>query len=117
MALRGATTVARDDGDAIAGATTELLRTMFERNGVAAEDLVSVVFTATPDLTADFPAAAARRLGISDVPLLCAQEIDVTGALPRCVRVLVHFYGRQERGALHHVYLGEARRLRSDLSD
>jgi chorismate mutase len=89
---------------------------MFERNGVDPDDLVSLLFTATPDLRAEFPAAAARRIGVSDCPLLCAQEIDVAGAIPRCVRVLMHLYTTRERTALRHVYLGEARRLRTDLS-
>lgn len=117
MALRGATTAREDSADAIVSATVELLQALFERNDVALGDLVSLVFTATPDLVAEFPAAAARKLGISDVPLLCAREIDVAGAVPRCIRVLVHLYSRHERATLRHVYLGNARRLRSDLAD
>jgi chorismate mutase len=116
-ALRGATTIERDDADRIVAGTAELLATLLERNGVAARDLVSVTFTATPDLTAEFPAAAARRIGISDVPLLCAREIDVPGAIPRCIRVLVHLYTRRARGELRHVYLRGARQLRTDLPE
>jgi chorismate mutase len=115
-ALRGATTVSSDDADAIVSATAELLDVLLQANGVALDDLVSVVFTATPDLSAEFPAAAARRLGISDVPLLCAQEINVPGSIPRCVRVLVHLYSQRDRQSLQHVYLGDARQLRTDLS-
>ncbi len=115
--LRGATTVAHDDADAIVAATEDLLETMLERNEVATDDLVSVVFTSTPDLTAEFPAAAARRLGIDHIPLLCAREIDVPGSVPRCIRVLMHLYTERDHGTLRHVYLKEARRLRSDLPE
>jgi chorismate mutase len=114
-ALRGATTVMHDDPDAVHEATVELLTEMFSRNGVAADDVVSVVFTATPDLTSEFPAVAARALGLSDVPLLCAAEIAVEGALPRCIRVLLHLYTDLQAGELRHVYLREARALRADL--
>ncbi len=112
-ALRGATSVSGNDERAIVDATAELLRELLERNGAAPEDLVSIVFTSTPDLTAAFPAAAARALGIDGVPLLCASEIPVQGALARCVRVLVHFYTQRAPDGLEHVYLGEAQRLRS----
>jgi chorismate mutase len=113
--LRGAITVGSDDADAIVAATQELLEALFDKNGVELRDLVSLLFTATPDLTAEFPAAAARKLGIEDVPLLCAQEIDVPDALPRCIRVLVHLYSSRSRADLRHVYLGDARELRADL--
>ncbi|MGH2730070.1 MAG: chorismate mutase [Actinomycetota bacterium] len=116
-ALRGAITVDRNDGAAIVAATVELLQTLWARNGVHAADLVSLIFTSTPDLDAEFPAAAARKLGISDVPLLCAREIDVPGAVPRCIRVLVHLHTDKDRGALRHVYLGDARQLRTDLPE
>lgn len=114
-ALRGATTVERDDAETIIEATRELLEEMLVRNGVATEDLISLVFTATPDLVSDFPAAAARAIGISDVPLLCAREIAVDGALPRCIRVLMHLHTTRSRGQLRHVYLNGATSLRSDL--
>ncbi|MFN2489003.1 MAG: chorismate mutase [Actinomycetota bacterium] len=117
QALRGATTVVRDDEGAIVEATAGLLRAVFERNDIAHDDIVSLVFTATPDLTSEFPAAAARLIGISDVPLLCASEIDVRGAIPRCIRVLAHVYTELARGSLRHVYLGEARQLRTDLPE
>jgi chorismate mutase len=116
-ALRGATTVARDDAGAIVDATVELLETMLERNRVGRDDLVSAIFTATPDLTAEFPAAAARKLGISEVPLLCATEIAVPGAVPRCIPVLLHLYTERDHETLRHVYLGEARQLRTDLRE
>ena len=114
-ALRGATTVAQDDAVLIADATLELLQQMMDRNGAAPEDLISLVFTATPDLTAEFPAVAARKLGLAGVPLLCTREIDVPGALPRCIRVLMHLYTDRDYGSLRHVYLGEAQSLRTDL--
>lgn len=116
-ALRGAITVASNDGGAIIEATTELLQTLFDRNEVAREDLVSLIFTSTPDLDAEFPAAAARKLGISDVPLLCAREIDVPGAVDRCIRVLVHLHTDRDHAQLRHVYLGDARQLRTDLRE
>lgn len=114
-ALRGATTVERDDAQAIIEATRELLEEMLVRNEVATEDLISLVFTATPDLASEFPAAAARAIGISDVPLLCAREIAVEGALPRCVRVLMHLHTTRSRAELRHIYLNEATSLRADL--
>lgn len=114
-ALRGAITAAANDPDSIVEATARLLATMLERNGVGHDDLVSMIFTVTGDLDAEFPAAAARRIGISDIPLLCAREIDVPGAVPRCIRVLMHLYSERDHSALRHVYLGEARQLRTDL--
>lgn len=114
-ALRGAITVDADRPGLVVDATVELLREMLARNEARAEDLISVVFTATTDLTSEFPAAAARTIGISDVPLLCAQEIPVPGALPRCIRVLMHLYTERDYAGLRHVYLGGARALRTDL--
>jgi chorismate mutase len=115
-AVRGATTVEHDTPGAIVDATAELLGAMMSRNGVHASDLVSMLFTATPDLRAEFPAAAARRLGLSDVPLMCAVEIDVEGSVARCVRVLAHLYSDRGKDALRHVYLRGATRLRGDTS-
>jgi chorismate mutase len=114
-ALRGATTVERDDPREIERATRALLEEMLARNGIGTDQLISVIFTATADLVADFPAAAARALGIADVPLLCSSEIPVTGALPRCVRVLMHFHSDLGRSELKHVYLAGAAALRADL--
>ena len=116
-ALRGATTVADNEANLIAEATTELLAEMMKRNSVEREALVSLIFTATPDLTAAFPAVAARRLGLAEVPLLCAQEIAVPGSLARCIRVLMHLYTDRDYASLRHVYLGEARDLRRDLPE
>lgn len=114
IALRGAATVEANDADAILDATEELMRALLQRNELEADDLVSCLFTLTPDLDAQFPAVAARRLGLTRVPLMCAQEIAVPGALPRVIRVMVHCNVPDGREA-QHVYLGEARALRQDL--
>ena len=113
-ALRGAITVDENDATAIVGATEELMREVIERNELDPEDLVSCIFTCTDDLDAEFPALAARRLGLDRVPLLCAREIDVPGALPRVIRLLVHCYMDPATPA-RHVYLREAVALRRDL--
>jgi chorismate mutase len=114
FALRGAISVERDDAQQILDATTTLMREIVERNGLAPEHVVSCIFTATDDLTAEFPAVAARALGFESVPLLCARELDVPGSLPRVIRVLIHYYADDGHVA-KHVYLGEARALRTDL--
>lgn len=114
-ALRGATTCGADTVEEITTATQELLAALLERNGVDHDDVISVIFTATADLTSTFPATAARGVGFGDVPLLCATEIDVPGAKPRCVRVLMHVHSTRERTALVHVYLRDAQSLRDDL--
>lgn len=114
-AVRGATTVGADDPAEIVRATAELLEELLTRNDARADDVVSVIFTATPDLISAFPAAAARKLGMDDVPLLCASEIAVEGALPRCIRVMMHLITARPRTDLRHVYLGGARELRADL--
>lgn len=113
-ALRGAITVDENDADAILDATEELLRAVMERNGLEAADLVSCIFTTTDDLDAEFPAVAARRIGLSAVPLLGAREMNRPGALERVIRVLVHCYAPDDRPA-QHVYLREATTLRQDL--
>ena len=113
-ALRGAVSVDRNDPDEILARTEELLREVIDRNSLTAEAMVSCIFTATDDLDAQFPAVAARDLGLGRVPLLCTQEIDVPGALPRTIRVLLHYYA-PEGHAPQHVYLREARALRADL--
>lgn len=114
IALRGATSVPSNDRDQILERTTELLTEIMERNALTPEDCVSAIFTCTPDLTAEFPAVAARAIGFDQVPLLCAQEIDKAGALPLAVRIMLHAYapaGHESR----HVYQYEARALRADL--
>ena len=114
FAVRGAISVDRDDAPQILDATTTLMRALIERNELAPTRVVSCIFTATNDLTAEFPAVAARALGFDSVPLLCAREIDVPGAVPRVIRVLIHYYA-DEGHVAQHVYLGEARALRADL--
>ena len=116
-AVRGATTVDEDAKDQILSATAELLEEMIARNELAREDLVSILFTATPDLHAVFPAEAARGIGMSEVPLLCARELDVEGGMPRCIRVLLHAYTERDLHSVRHVYLGDAKKLRTDLTD
>jgi chorismate mutase len=114
IALRGATSVEANEAEPILHATEELMGEILARNQLDADALVSCIFTLTPDLDAEFPAVAARRMGLSRVPLLCAREIPVPGALPRVIRVLIHCYPPDEVEP-QHVYLGEARKLRLDL--
>ncbi|HEV2992860.1 MAG TPA: chorismate mutase [Acidimicrobiia bacterium] len=116
-ALRGATTCDTNTKAEITEKTHELVREVLDRNGLTHEDLVSMLFTATEDLNAEFPATAARQLGLGDVPLLCAREIAVPGALPHVIRVMVHCETDRPRAELHHVYLGAARSLRDDLPE
>ncbi|MBI5106862.1 MAG: chorismate mutase [Solirubrobacterales bacterium] len=114
FALRGATTVDRNTSEAILGATEWLMREIMKRNDLEPEAVVSCIFTLTDDLDAEFPAVAARQLGFDKVPLLCAREVPVPGSLPRVIRVLIHYYAPDEHEA-RHVYLGDARSLRTDL--
>jgi chorismate mutase len=114
FALRGATSVESNRADAILAATGELMRELMDRNDLQAEAMVSCIFTMTDDLDAEFPAVAARQLGLHAVSLLCAREVPVPGSLPRVIRVLVHYYAPEEHTP-RHVYLGEARALRADL--
>ena len=115
FALRGANSVAANEKDAILDATDELIRELMGRNALAVDAFVSCIFTLTPDLDAEFPAVAARRLGFDRVPLLCSREIPVPGALPSVIRVLAHYYA-DENHETQHVYLGEAKVLRRDLT-
>jgi chorismate mutase len=117
VALRGATTVDADTREAVLERTRELLAALLERNAVDHDQLVSIVFTATADLHSEFPALAARSLGLGDVPLLCAGELDVTGGNPRTIRVLIHCYSTRTRASLRHVYLHRAKHLRDDLPE
>jgi chorismate mutase len=114
-AVRGATTVEKNDAEAIAVATRELLTRMLASNEIDVEDIVSVLFTTSPDLTAAFPAAAARGIGFETVPLMCASEIDVPGAKKLCIRVMMHTYSSRRRAEIRHVYLRDAQNLRDDL--
>lgn len=114
-ALRGATTVQADTRDDVLTRVEELLSEMLERNEVHHDDIISVIFTATDDIRSCFPAEAARRHGLGDVPLLCARELDVLGATPLCVRVLAHISTERSRDDLRHIYLHGARGLRDDL--
>jgi len=114
IALRGANSVRENRADAILDATEELMHELLGRNGLEKGDLVSCLFTLTPDLDAEFPAVAARRMGLSRVPLLCAQEIGVPGAMPSVIRVLIHAYATDGHDTVH-VYLGETAALREDL--
>jgi chorismate mutase len=113
--LRGATTVEQDSKQEVISATAELLTEMMERNSLTKTDLVSIIFTATPDIKSEFPAAAARSIGISDIPLLCASELDITGAIPMVIRVLIHIQTDKDYSSIRHVYLRNAKPLRTDL--
>lgn len=115
-AMRGATQLSADDRDEMSEAVVELLQAMLARNGLSTDDLISMVFTSTPDLVCEFPAAAARALDIGDVPLICAQELNIAGALPRVVRVMAHVETELARADVAHVYLRGAEALRRDLA-
>lgn len=116
-ALRGATTLDVDERDHLIERTQELIHEMFERNGLVEDDLVSIVFTATDDISSAFPAEAAREAGFTHTPLLCARELEIIGGIERCVRVLVHAYTSRSKAELRHVYLHAARQLRTDLPE
>ncbi len=118
-ALRGATTLDADTREEVLSRTSELLGTLMVRNGLRTDDMVSLIFTATSDITAEFPAAAVREAGIADVPMLCARELEIVGGsgIPLCVRVLAHVYTDRKRSELRHAYLRGARQLRSDLPE
>ncbi|POM23888.1 Chorismate mutase AroH [Actinomadura rubteroloni] len=115
-AVRGAIQVDADDRDEILSATAELVTAVMERNALTTDDVISVLFTATPDLTAEFPALAARKLGFHDVPLLCAAEIAVPHALPRVIRLMAHVSADRPRSDIQHVYLRGATALRLDIA-
>lgn len=112
--IRGAVQAARNDAESILGATRDLMTELMGRNGLEPTSFVSVIFTCTDDLDAEFPAVAARELGLDQVPLLCNREMDVPGAMPRVIRLLGHYYATADHEP-EHVYLGETRRLRADL--
>ena len=114
FALRGANSVEANEASAILEGTDVLIRELMDRNALTADHMVSCIFTLTEDLDAEFPALAARRLGLDLVPLLCAREVPVPGSLPRIVRLMLHYYAPEDHRP-QHVYLGRARALRSDL--
>jgi chorismate mutase len=114
FAVRGAAQAEANEATSILAATEELMRELLNRNDLAPEAMVSCLFTTTEDLDAEFPAVAARNLGLDSVPLLCAREIGVPGAMPRVIRVMVHYYAAADRSPAH-VYLGATQELRSDL--
>jgi len=114
-ALRGATTVDEDTVEQVTERTIALVEAMLERNGVHHDDIISVWFTATGDIHSIFPATAARKAGLGDVPLICARELDIEGGQPLCIRVLMHLTTERARSELHHVYLEGAVGLRDDL--
>lgn len=114
--MRGATSAAEDTAEAILETTTELLTEVLARNELETDDLISIIFTCTADLTAEFPAVAARAAGLTTIPLLCAREIPVPGSLGMCIRVMLHCTVPRDR-EIHHVYLREARALRPDIAE
>jgi chorismate mutase len=116
LAVRGAIQIDADDRDQILEATTELVTEVMTRNALTTDDVISVIFTATPDLSAEFPALAARKLGFHEVPLLCASEIDVPHALPRVIRLMAHIETDRPRTDIQHVYLRGATALRIDIA-
>lgn len=115
-AIRGAVQLDADERDHLLASVDELIRSILEQNELDTDDLISMLFTATPDLHSEFPALAARQLGIGDVPLLCTQELDVDGAMPRVIRVMVHAETDRTKSELRHVYLRGAAALRRDLA-
>lgn len=116
-ALRGAVTADADEKKEVVAATTELLEEMLDRNDVATDDLIFIIFTATEDITSEFPAAAVRKLGLSHIPVLCARELGIEGSLPRTIRAMMLIYTEKAREQLRHVYLRDARQLRTDLPE
>jgi chorismate mutase len=115
LALRGATTIDADTPEQIRTRTAALLDRMMEANGIVHDDLISVIFTATDDIHSLFPALAGRENGLGDVPLMCARELDIEGAKPLCIRILMHVNTERSRAELHHIYLEGAADLRDDL--
>ena len=115
-AVRGATQLEEDSPEHMLERVAEMVIDVMTSNGLGVEDFISVIFTATSDLVAEFPAYAARRLGFGEVPLLCARELEIAGSLPRVVRMLAHIETDLPRGDITHCYLHGAAALRSDLT-
>ena len=114
--IRGATQLEQDSAAQMVDAVSDLLTQMLTANGVKTEDLISIILTSTPDLVSEFPAVAARKIGLGSVPLLCSVEIDVKGSLPRVVRVLMHAHLDKDLVDIKHIYLKGAIALRKDLA-
>jgi chorismate mutase len=115
-AIRGAVQLDVDDREHLLASVDELIREILDQNDLSTDDLISMIFTSTPDLHSEFPALAARQLGIGDVPLLCSQELDIDGAMPRVIRVMVHAETDLTKSGVRHVYLRGAAALRRDLA-
>lgn len=116
LALRGAITIETDSREEIASATTRLLTTLYERNGLSNDDVISILFSTTKDIRSAPPAVAARAFGLIDVPLLCTQEMDVEGSLGMCIRLMLHIETSTQRTALQHAFLRGAVVLRPELA-
>jgi len=116
-AVRGATTVDADTPEAITERVVALLRLILDRNGLVEDDLISILFTATEDISSTFPATAARSMGLGAVPLICARELAIVGSVEHCIRVMLHVTTDRPRDQIHHVYLEGAQGLRDDLPD
>ena len=116
-ALRGATTVDADTAEQITERVVDLINELFSRNGLAHDDVISILFTATDDIHAMFPAFPARKAGLGDIPLICARELDIVGGTPMCIRVMLHVATDKPRDQLHHVYLEGAKGLNDDLPE
>jgi chorismate mutase len=115
-AIRVATQVGSNSADAISDGTQELISEILRSNGITPQNVISILFTASPDLTASFPAAAVRKLGFEDTPLICAVEIDVPGALERTIRVMAHVEIERKKEEITHIYLHGAKALRADIA-
>ena len=115
-AIRGATQVGSNSTDALSAGTQELISEILRSNGITPQNVISILFTASPDLTASFPAAAVRQLGFEDTPLICAVEIDVPGALERTIRVMAHVEIERKKEEITHIYLHGAKALRADIA-
>ena len=113
--LRGVTTCDVDTPEAIGERTRELILELMARNEIEHDDVISVLFTTSVDLTSSFPASAAREVGFGDIPLMCASEINVPGSMSKCIRIMMHIYTTRSRSEIHHVYLHNAQSLRDDL--
>lgn len=116
-AVRGATTIEEDTTEAVTERVVALLERILQRNGLEEEDIISILFTATEDITSTFPATAARTMGLGAIPLICARELSVVGSVPLCIRVMMHVNTERGRDEVHHVYLEGAQGLRDDLPD